>query len=162
MGVLVLCRAFDAIYGSLRTAGGSGPVDSGLNRHNSGTPVQLGTQAAGMQSQQSALQQASRSAAMGNAEAQQQPSSLPSAAELLRVLDLGMRPCLEQYLPLLSPATWQQVSILALDWHPTCPLSTTNLPELLRRAPVFLCLSGIACRRSDEVSQQLFGPLHNA
>ncbi len=107
----LLCRNFDALYATMRVGGGSGPVVlNGPNRNNSGTPIQHGMHAAGAPGQHDTLQ-ASRSLTKST-EAQQQ-GGLPSAAQIMRILILGLQPSLEQYLPHLSPATCQQVHLLS-------------------------------------------------
>ena len=126
--VASLCRNFDAVYGSVRAGGGSGAVGlNGLNRNNSGTPIQHSMHAAGAPGQHDTLE-ASRSLTRTN-EGQQQ-GGLPSAAQIMRILILGLQPSLEQYLPHLSPATCQQVhsqslacKVSVLSAFPLCMLA---------------------------------------
>lgn len=114
----LLCRNFDALYATMRVGGGSGPVVlNGPNRNNSGTPIQHGMHAAGAPGQHDTLQ-ASRSLTKST-EAQQQ-GGLPSAAQIMRILILGLQSSLEQYLPHLSPATCQQVHLLSPPFTVSC------------------------------------------
>ena len=105
---LLLRRSFDAFHSSLRAATAPGPALDGMHRINSGGLLPHGMHGAALQVQQDAMQ-ANHSQARSNGEVPQQVN-LPSAAQILRILDLGVRHCLEQYLPHLSPATWQQVA----------------------------------------------------
>lgn len=114
----------------------SGPGPNTLNRMNSG-PSQL----RGMPGQQDHFQ-ASRSLGRSSGEEAQQ-GSLPSATQILKILDLGVRPCLEQYLPHLSPSTWQQAGCLA-------PL-TLNA----RRLSLVLSIRGLSAVAATKVSQSL-------
>ena len=79
-----------------------------MHRIHSGGLLPHGMHGAALQAQHDAMQ-ADHSQARSNGEVPQQVI-LPSAAQILGILDLGVRPCLEQYLPHLSPATWQQVA----------------------------------------------------
>ena len=71
-----------------------------LSRHHSGTPQHQSMQGAG------APGPADLGQRRGSGQAAQ---GLPSPAQILKILELGVRPCLQIILPHTNPITWQQV-----------------------------------------------------
>ena len=78
----------------------SGSLPKRVSRHHSGTPQHQGMQGAGAQGQ------ADLGQPRGSGHGMQ---SLPSPAQILKILELGAMPCLKTILPHTNPVTWQQV-----------------------------------------------------